>query len=177
MKDYRSWTSVSTIGHWPPTTCPVRAGSSPRGFRQARGADARARVARIQERLNATPSSSSNAASLKAPRLLSNFRRVDYLQAIERAREYIAAGDIFQVNLSHRLEGEWDGAAWPLYERVRTASPVADGAYLDMDRPSAYQGHPASSGHFGRGPHVRGSVAAQREGSGREFDDRRSATQ
>ncbi|MDP8949038.1 MAG: hypothetical protein M3N00_02185, partial [Actinomycetota bacterium] len=71
---------------------------------------ARARVAGIQERLNATSSSSSNAASLKAPRLRSNFRRVDYLKAIERAREYIAAGDIFQVNLSHRLEGEWDGA-------------------------------------------------------------------
>src|SRR3712207_1774378 len=40
--------------------------------------------------------------------------------------------DIFQVNLSHRLEGDWDGAAWPLYERLRTASPVSYGAYLDL---------------------------------------------
>ena len=102
------------------------------GLPTGQEADARARVAGIQERLNATPSSPSNAASLKAPRLRSNFRRVDYLQAIERAREYIAAGDIFQVNLSHRLEGEWDGAAWPLYERLRTASPVSYGAYLDL---------------------------------------------
>src|SRR3712207_2543706 len=102
------------------------------GLPTGREADARARVAGIQERLNATPSSSSHSASLKVPRLLSNFRRVDYLQAIERAREYIAAGDIFQVNLSHRLEGEWDGAAWLLYERLRTASPVSYGAYLDL---------------------------------------------
>jgi para-aminobenzoate synthetase component I len=102
------------------------------GLPTGQEADARARVAGIQERLNDTPSSSSNAASLNAPRLLSNLRRVDYLQAIERAREYIAAGDIFQVNLSHRLEGEWDGAAWPLYERLRTASPVSYGAYLDL---------------------------------------------
>ena len=36
------------------------------------------------------------------------------------------------MNLSHRLEGEWDGAAWPLYERLRTASPVSYGAYLDL---------------------------------------------
>jgi para-aminobenzoate synthetase component 1 len=62
----------------------------------------------------------------------SNFRRADYLRAVERAREYIAAGDIFQVNLSHRLEGEWGGAAWPLYERLRAASPVSYGAYLDL---------------------------------------------
>jgi para-aminobenzoate synthetase component I len=93
---------------------------------------ARARVAGIQERLYATPSSSTNAASLKAPRLRSNFRRADYLRAVERAREYIAAGDVFQVNLSHRLEGEWNGAAWPLYERLRAASPVSYGAYLDL---------------------------------------------
>ncbi len=95
-------------------------------------ADAHARVAGIQERLRAAPSSSSNAASLEAPRLRSNFRRADYLRAVERAREYIAAGDIFQVNLSHRLEGEWDGAAWPLYERLRATSPVSYGAYLDL---------------------------------------------
>ena len=95
-------------------------------------ADAHARVAGIRERLCAAPSSSSNDASLKAPRLRSNFRRADYLWAVERAREYIAAGDIFQVNLSHRLEGEWEGAAWPLYERLRAASPVSYGAYLDL---------------------------------------------
>ena len=95
-------------------------------------AAARARVAEIQERLHAAPSPSSNAKSLEAPRLRSNFRRADYLRAVERAREYIAAGDIFQVNLSHRLEDEWNGAAWPLYEQLRAASPVSYGAYLDL---------------------------------------------
>ena len=94
--------------------------------------NALARVAGIQERLYTTRASSSSAAKLEAPRLRSNFRHADYLRAVARAREYIAAGDIFQVNLSHRLEGEWDGAAWPLYERLRTASPVSYGAYLDL---------------------------------------------
>ena len=56
------------------------------GLPTGQEADARARVAGIQELTDATPSSPSNAASLKAPRLRSNFRRVDYLQAIERAR-------------------------------------------------------------------------------------------
>jgi para-aminobenzoate synthetase component I len=102
------------------------------GFPTGEEADARARVAGIQERLYVPPSSSSDAASLEAPRLRSNFRRADYLQAVERARMYIAAGDIFQVNLSHRLEGEWNGAAWPLYKRLRAASPVSHGAFLDL---------------------------------------------
>ena len=102
------------------------------GLPTGKEADARARLAGIQERLRVPAPSSNCAASPTAPRLRSNFRRADYLRAVERAREYIAAGDIFQVNLSHRLEGEWDGAAWPVYERLRTASPVSHGAYLDL---------------------------------------------
>ncbi len=94
--------------------------------------DARARIAGIRERLHATPYPQSNAAGPETVRLRSNFRRRDYLRAVERAREYIAAGDAFQVNLSHRLEGGWDGAAWPLYERLRAASPVSYGAYLNL---------------------------------------------
>ena len=102
------------------------------GLPTGKEADARARLAGIQERLRVPAPSSNCAASPTAPRLRSNFRRADYLRAVERAREYIAAGDIFQVNLSHRLEGEWSGAAWPLYERLRAASPVSYGAYLDL---------------------------------------------
>jgi para-aminobenzoate synthetase component 1 len=102
------------------------------GLPTGREADARGRLAGIQERLCAPPASPGDAAHLEVPRLRSNFRRADYLRAVERAREYIAAGDIFQVNLSHRLGGEWRGAPWPLYERLRAASPVSYGAYLDL---------------------------------------------
>ncbi|MGB2998397.1 MAG: anthranilate synthase component I family protein, partial [Phycisphaerae bacterium] len=38
-----------------------------------------------------------------APPLTCNLSREAYLRAVERAREYIAAGDIFQVNLSRRF--------------------------------------------------------------------------
>lgn len=65
-------------------------------------------------------------------RLRSNVRRADYLDAVRRAQAYIAAGDVYQVNLSHRLEGRWRGPTWPLYERLRAASPVPYGAYLAL---------------------------------------------
>ena len=56
----------------------------------------------------------------------------EYLRRIERAREYLAAGDIYQVNLSHRLEAEgaWDPPA--LYRRLVEAHPCAFGAYLPL---------------------------------------------
>ncbi|MGI8547284.1 MAG: aminodeoxychorismate synthase component I [Gemmatimonadaceae bacterium] len=64
--------------------------------------------------------------------LRSNVSRADYLAAVRRAQAYLAAGDIYQVNLSHRLEGEWRGPTWPLYERLQRASPAPFGAYLAL---------------------------------------------
>src|SRR5207302_4587679 len=36
-------------------------------------------------------------------RVVSNSSRADFIEAVERARRYIRAGDIYQVNLSQRL--------------------------------------------------------------------------
>ncbi|CAA9444578.1 Para-aminobenzoate synthase, aminase component [uncultured Rubrobacteraceae bacterium] len=102
---------------------------------------ARARLAEIESRLDAPAESSKGpegskgegrASDRKPLRFRSNVSRADYLGAVRRAKAYIAAGDIYQVNLSHRLEGEWRGSAWSLYERLRAASPVSYGAYLDL---------------------------------------------
>ena len=108
---------------------------------------ARSRLAEIEARLGASPEPSKRAESSEEvekalggpPRFRSNVRRKDYLKAVQRAREYIVAGDVYQVNLSHRLEakvehpsGGWGARAWPLYERLRTVSPVPHGAYLDL---------------------------------------------
>jgi para-aminobenzoate synthetase component 1 len=47
-----------------------------------------------------------------------------YERAVERAVEYIRAGDIFQVNLSQRLSADWDGDPFALYARLRESSPA-----------------------------------------------------
>ncbi len=93
---------------------------------------AHARVVEIQERLASPPTRLGKVTELPTPRLRSNVCRSDYLAAVRRAQAYIAAGDIYQVNLSQRLEGAWEGRAWPLYERLRVASPVPYGAYLAL---------------------------------------------
>jgi para-aminobenzoate synthetase component I len=54
----------------------------------------------------------------------SSLPRSRYERAVERAVEYICAGDVFQVNLSQRLSTEWGGDAFGLYARLRQTSPA-----------------------------------------------------
>jgi para-aminobenzoate synthetase component I len=52
----------------------------------------------------------------------SSLPRGRYERAVERAIEYIRAGDVFQVNLSHRLASDWHGDPFALYGRLRETS-------------------------------------------------------
>jgi para-aminobenzoate synthetase component 1 len=63
--------------------------------------------------------------------LVSNFAPHAYLAAIERAIEYIYAGDIFQVNLSQRLLFPASGDPLELYLRLRQRNPATFAAWLD----------------------------------------------
>lgn len=59
-----------------------------------------------------------------------NFTRHAYETAVTRALEYIAAGDIFQVNLSQRFEAMGVADPLDLYLRLRDRSPAPFAAYL-----------------------------------------------
>jgi len=58
--------------------------------------------------------------------------RNDFLHMVRTAREYIAAGDIYQVNLSQQFSAEFSGDAWAYYERLRSISPAPYSAWLDL---------------------------------------------
>jgi len=61
----------------------------------------------------------------------SNFTRDSYIAAVERAIDYIAAGDVFQVNLSQRFTAPLTEHPAQIYQRLRQQSPAMYGAYLD----------------------------------------------
>ncbi|MFL5358503.1 anthranilate synthase component I family protein [Archangium sp.] len=63
----------------------------------------------------------------------SNFTQEDYQRSVERVREYIRAGDTYQVNLSQRLEVEPGLPALELYEALSTLNPVHFASYLEVD--------------------------------------------
>jgi anthranilate/para-aminobenzoate synthase component I len=50
------------------------------------------------------------------------------------ARDYIAAGDIYQVNLSRRYRADWPGDPFEFYRVLRDVSPMPYAAYLDLGR-------------------------------------------
>ena len=60
--------------------------------------------------------------------------RADFLRRVERAQEYIAAGDIYQVNLSHRFTAPWPegGDPFAFYAALRGASPAPHAAFLAL---------------------------------------------
>ena len=92
---------------------------------------------------------------------ISNFSRADFIAVVERAQRYIRAGDIYQVNLSHRLTTQlqrWGEApdepgknvgraqvtargdarptnlvGWDLFQKLSTVSPSPFSAFLDCD--------------------------------------------
>jgi para-aminobenzoate synthetase component 1 len=65
--------------------------------------------------------------------VISHPGRGGFEAAVTRIVERIAAGEIFQMNLCRRLEAKLPAARlWPLYRRLRAASPAIYGAFLDL---------------------------------------------
>ncbi len=65
--------------------------------------------------------------------LKGNFTHQEYLNTVEKARQYIIAGDIFEVNLSQRFEAELAIAPYELYQRLRKINPAPFACYLGFD--------------------------------------------
>ena len=63
----------------------------------------------------------------------SSFRRADFETAVERCRDYIKSGDIFQVVLSQRLSIPFDVQPITLYRALRTVNPSPYMYFLDLD--------------------------------------------
>ena len=64
--------------------------------------------------------------------LKSNFTPEEYMKAVDRVREYIAAGDVFQVNLSQRFEADLKISPFELYKRLRRVNPAPFASYLNF---------------------------------------------
>jgi aminodeoxychorismate synthase component I len=66
------------------------------------------------------------------PQFQPHLTREHFCAMAARAQEYIAAGDIYQVNLAHRFSAAWHGDAFALYESLRHYSPAPHSAFLDF---------------------------------------------
>jgi para-aminobenzoate synthetase component 1 len=88
--------------------------------------------------------------------LTSNFAGEDYCRAIQRAIDYIFAGDVFQVNLAQRLLYPAADHSAELYLRLRQRNPATFAGYFDL---GAFQIVSASPERFVRA--AQGQVEAR----------------
>ncbi|MFA7275908.1 MAG: anthranilate synthase component I [Pseudobdellovibrionaceae bacterium] len=83
-----------------------------------------AKIDSLKQKLAAPLVYSPRASKISLPLdVTSNFTRAGYHQAVEKAKEYIRAGDIFQVVPSQRFEAEFDCPPFELYRTLRRLNP------------------------------------------------------
>lgn len=71
--------------------------------------------------------------SIAHPEPISNTSPDTYLDMVARAKEYIVAGDVFQVVLSQRFEAPFTLPAFALYRSLRRTNPAPFLCYLDFE--------------------------------------------
>ena len=62
----------------------------------------------------------------------SNFKKDDFERIVSQAKDYIAAGDIYQVNLSQRFETKIKEPPFEIYKRLRAINPSPFASYFDL---------------------------------------------
>jgi para-aminobenzoate synthetase component 1 len=94
------------------------------------------RLDHARDRIRSEPGRSEPpSASLDGLVFRSGLDRPAFEARVELIRDAIARGEIYQANLTRRLETEFTGVPWPLYRRLRTGDPALFAAYLDLGGP------------------------------------------
>lgn len=91
----------------------------------------------LQEAESVEPASTPPVRCADEPLL--NMTRAEYLRLVRRAKEYIAAGDIFQVNVTRRMSFPVREAAVQTYLRLRRVNPAAYSAFITFRETGAGQ--------------------------------------
>ncbi len=98
-------------------------------------AEARAKenIKQLEYALEPKPHKSELIHLYPKKQIRSNFSKSQFEKIVLRAKEYILAGDIFQVNLSQRLSSPIEGDPLNLYKKLRKINPSPFACYLELD--------------------------------------------
>jgi anthranilate synthase component I len=94
--------------------------------------DAVAAIADVRERL-AAPIPRASAGVREAPEFSSNIGSEGFAAAVDTAKEYIRAGDIYQVVPSQRWSADAPVEAFSIYRGLRTVNPSPYMYFLDFE--------------------------------------------
>ena len=129
-------------------------------------AEVRERVAAIARRPDGPdlpPRGDAEAAPLAPLAFVSGTGRGAWDRGVEAIRSAIAAGELYQANLSRRLAAPFSADPWDTYRRLRAAEPATFGAYLDLGRGPTSVGGAAGTGDLRGADGRRAIVSASPE--------------
>ncbi|MCE2679838.1 MAG: anthranilate synthase component I [Burkholderiales bacterium] len=93
--------------------------------------NAKAELEGLRARLRAPVVLPLSHASLKTP-VERVFPKADFLQAVAKCKQYIAAGDVMQVVIGQRLSKRFEDSPLSLYRALRSLNPSPYMFYYDM---------------------------------------------
>jgi len=79
------------------------------------------------------PKKASKSARSGSLKVSSNFRRPEYQDIVRKAKQYIRAGDIFQVVLSQRFSAKTKANPFEVYRQLRALNPSPYLFYLQLN--------------------------------------------
>jgi anthranilate synthase component I len=74
-----------------------------------------------------------NTRKARPPMVRSNFKSGEYLDVVRKAKQYIRAGDIFQVVLSQRFSAKTAADPFHIYRQLRAVNPSPYLFYLQLN--------------------------------------------
>ena len=95
--------------------------------------DALRRIETLEEQLKEPSFETPTPISLTESTLRSNVVRSEYEEAVEKGKQYIYEGDIFQVVLSQRFMLDFEGDHFNLYRALRQVNPSPYLFYIDYN--------------------------------------------
>jgi para-aminobenzoate synthetase component I len=103
---------------------------------ERRLARAKERMQEYKDRILAFTNSIPNACLTKdkilgETELKCNFTHEGFVRAVEKARQYIIDGEIYEVNLSQRFDAPLNVSPFELYRRLRAINPAPFATYLN----------------------------------------------
>jgi len=139
-------------------------------------ADAVKRLGRLEKRFAQPLPKLPKPTSKSKLKITHRTRKKDYLAAVERTREYIRAGDIFQAVISQRLDVDPGVAPFAVYRALRIVNPSPYMFYLRVTPEGAAstksKKKPAKSGRLevaGSSPEMLVRVSQTKDGSKVEY--------
>jgi anthranilate synthase component 1 len=124
------------------------------GYKRAVG-----RLDKLEKMLSAAvlvPKKKAAAGKLK---VVSRTKAKAFLKAVEKAKEYIAAGDVFQCVLSQRFDCEPDVAPFEIYRSLRIVNPSPYLYFLKFGLATGKGPGPRAQGPEGKGKSAKHQVS------------------